>query len=58
MFYYQIMFFKAEHYFLDVQDRRHRRRNQGGSGEIESQREFSDTDRSEIQSSSREDSRG
>lgn len=35
---------------VDVQDRRHRR-NRGGSAEIESQKEFSDTDRSETQGS-------
>lgn len=34
---------------VNVQDRRHRRRNRGGSGEMESQKEYSDTDRSEIQ---------
>ncbi|KAK2364916.1 Protein kinase superfamily protein [Trifolium repens] len=47
---------ESEEYPLAREDRRHRRRNQGGSAEIESQREFSDTDRSEIQSS--RDSRG
>ncbi|AES82376.1 putative protein kinase RLK-Pelle-RLCK-V family [Medicago truncatula] len=48
---------ESEEYPLAREDRRHRRRNQGGSAEIDSQREFSDTDRSEIQSS-REESRG
>nr|AFK44454.1 unknown [Lotus japonicus] len=45
---------ESEEYPLPREDRRHRRRNQGGSAEIESQREFSDTDRSEIQSSREE----
>nr|AFK41564.1 unknown [Lotus japonicus] len=45
---------ESEEYPLPREDRRHRRRNQGGSAEIESQREFFDTDRSEIQSSREE----
>ncbi|CAI8584570.1 unnamed protein product [Vicia faba] len=48
---------ESEEYPLARVDRRQRRRNQGGIAEIESQREFSDTDRSEIQGS-REESRG
>ncbi|KAL5055413.1 hypothetical protein RYX36_036095 [Vicia faba] len=47
---------ESEEYPLAREDRRQRRRNQGGIAEIESQREFSDTDRSEIQGS-REESR-
>ncbi|KAK7259024.1 hypothetical protein RIF29_24618 [Crotalaria pallida] len=39
---------ESEEYPLQREDRRHRR-NRGGSAEIESQKEFSDTDRSESQ---------
>ncbi|KAG5073073.1 hypothetical protein JHK86_008284 [Glycine max] len=48
---------ESEEYPLPREDRRHRRRNREGSGEIESQKEYSDTDRSEIQDS-REERRG
>ncbi|XP_020213135.1 probable receptor-like protein kinase At5g18500 [Cajanus cajan] len=48
---------ESEEYPLPREDRRHRRRNRGGSGEIESQKEYSDTDRSEIHDS-REERRG
>ncbi|KAK7284455.1 hypothetical protein RJT34_19201 [Clitoria ternatea] len=42
---------ESEEYPLAREDRRQRRRNAGGSAEIESQKEYSDTDRSEIQDS-------
>ncbi|XP_027349039.1 probable receptor-like protein kinase At5g18500 [Abrus precatorius] len=42
---------ESEEYPLPREDRRYDRRNRGGSAEIESQREYSDTDRSEIQDS-------
>ncbi|BAT86146.1 probable receptor-like protein kinase At5g18500 isoform X4 [Vigna umbellata] len=48
---------ESEEYPLPREDRRHRRRNRGGSGEMDSQKEYSDTDRSEIQDS-REERRG
>ncbi|KAK7397082.1 hypothetical protein VNO78_18249 [Psophocarpus tetragonolobus] len=48
---------ESEEYPLPREDRRHRRRNREGSGEMESQKEYSDTDRSEIQDS-REERRG
>ncbi|XP_061366277.1 probable receptor-like protein kinase At5g18500 [Gastrolobium bilobum] len=44
---------ESEEYPLPREDRRHRR-NRGGSAEIESQKEYSDTDRSEIQGSREE----
>ncbi|TKY61597.1 receptor protein kinase [Spatholobus suberectus] len=52
-----IRMLESEEYPLPREDRRHRRRNRGGSGEIESQKEYSDTDRSEIHDS-REERRG
>ncbi|KAL2345582.1 hypothetical protein Fmac_006867 [Flemingia macrophylla] len=45
---------ESEEYPLPREDRRHRRRNRGFSGEIESQKEYSDTDRSEIHDSKEE----